>query len=82
MDDMNLTALPGMIPDDVLPELMWYGVLHVNGTLSIKRYFSWADFKEAGDSDFTEFCTRIFEAPTRGTALDEAQRLIRAHHEA
>ena len=61
-DDIYLTSEPGMIPEDMLDKDLWYGVVHVNGCVTVKRYFCWADYKEAGDSDFTKWTTRIFEA--------------------
>jgi len=61
-DDIYLTSEPGMIPEDMLDKDLWYGVVHVNGSVAVKRYFCWADYKEAGDSDFTLWTTRIFEA--------------------
>ena len=77
-DDIYLTSEPGMIPTtwDVPAPLLWYGVLHENGDLSVKRYHDWMDYKEAGDSDFTRHVTRIFEAPSSTYAIDEAKRLI------
>jgi hypothetical protein len=62
-DDIYLTSEPGMIPEDALPELLWFSYLHVNGTIITKRYLSWADYIEAGDSPFVKFITRIYEAP-------------------
>lgn len=76
MDDMNLTSEPGMIPEDALPDLLWYGVFHVDRTVSVKRYHSWADYKEAGDSDFTIWTTRIFEAPSSIKAYDKAHGMV------
>ena len=71
---------PGMLGEDpaLHDRLVWYGVLHTEGTLSVKRYHSWLDYKEAGDSDFTKITTRIFEANTQDEAITEAVRLVRA----
>jgi len=72
---------PGVMGTD--PELhnrlVWYGVLHDDGVLCVKRYLSWLDYKEAGDSDFVRTTTRLFEADDVLAARDEARRLIMAH---
>lgn len=71
---------PGVLGQD--PELhnrlVWYGVLHYNGRLSVKRYLSWEDYKEAFDSTFTRFVTRLFDASTREDAAVEAIRQIKS----
>jgi len=67
-DDIYLTSQPGMIPEDEQPNLLFYGVLHVNGTIQVKRYYSWEDYKEAGDSSFTLLTTFPFEANNHAEA--------------
>lgn len=71
---------PGVLGED--PELhnrlVWYGVLHENGSLTVKRYFSWLDYKEAGDSDFTLWTTRLFEAENSTVALRKASGMVTA----
>ena len=72
---------PGMLGED--PELhnrlVWYGVLHVDGTIKVKRYLSWLDYKEARDSDFTKWTTRLFEAEHRNDAMIKAIAMAKAH---
>ena len=58
--------------------LVWYGVLHVNGEMKVKRYHSWLDYKEAGDSDFTMWTTRLFEAPDSSDAYSRAIGMAKA----
>jgi hypothetical protein len=77
MDGINLTTEPGMIPEDT-PELVWYSYVDINGQLHTKRYLSWGDYKEAGDSDFVGFYTRPYIANHRDAAVAEGLRLIRA----
>ena len=71
---------PGILGAD--PELhnrlVWYGVLHVNGGVKVKRYHSWLDYKEAGDSDFTMWTTRLFESDNSVDALKKATGMAKA----
>ena len=73
---------PGMLGED--PELhlrlVWYGVLHVNGSLKVKRYYNWLDYKEAGDSDFTLWTTRMFEADSKEEAMAKAKGMVKARY--
>lgn len=76
-DDLELTSEPGMVPEDVNTGLVWYGVYHKNNRVTVKRYFGWADYKEAGDSDFVAFTTRLFEADSAKEALAKASGMVK-----
>ena len=54
----------------MLPKNKWYGYVHVNGELHVKRYFDLADVIEVNQSDFVIFVCRPFEAETRDEALE------------
>lgn len=41
----------------------WYGYIHVDGTLHVKRYFGPEDITEATDSEFVAQITGPFHAP-------------------
>jgi hypothetical protein len=60
------------------PVLEWYGYLHVNGTLHLKRYFGdRGDIDEAIESDFVSLVKGPFEAETREEAIKIFRREIR-----
>lgn len=50
--------------------LQWWGYRHKNGTISIKRYFDFADIKEALRSDFVEAVSGPIEAENREKATE------------
>jgi hypothetical protein len=49
--------------------IQWWGYLHVNGTIQIKRFFTYKDLLEAESSDFVNKVTSPFFAKTREEAL-------------
>jgi hypothetical protein len=65
------------IKDPVFDRCEWFSYLHVNGAIITKRYLSWGDYKEAGDSDFVVMCTRIYSARDMLAAKAEGIRQIR-----
>ncbi len=54
----------------------WWGYLHVNGSIQVKRYFDQRDLEEAEQSDFVQFVTATFDAKDRADALQKAQELL------
>lgn len=54
------------------PELLWWGYLHVNGGLHLKRYFGREDIRQATESPFVDEAYGPFEADTR----DEAELIL------
>lgn len=47
----------------------WWGYIHVNGSLQVKRYFDKQDLEEARSSDFLESVKGPFEAEDKDEAL-------------
>ena len=55
---------------------LWYGYVHTNGELLIKRYFSEEDLQEADASPFVVDRTDKIEAETRGEADKIARQIL------
>lgn len=55
-----------------MKKLLWWGYLHVDGSVLLKRYYNQDDIYEAEDSGFVVDIYGPFEADTR----DEAMRLL------
>lgn len=54
----------------------WWGYLHTNGTVQVKRYFDAEDLREARESPFVRRVCEPFDATDRSEALRIAtQRL-------
>lgn len=51
---------------------MWWGYMHINGHIQVKRYFDIEDIREADSSPFCKETFDPFEAENR----DEAIRII------
>jgi hypothetical protein len=51
-----------------MKELMWWGYLHTEGTVHLKRYFSPDDIIEAEDSPFVQAAFGPFPSKTREEA--------------
>jgi len=49
--------------------LKWWGYIHVNGSLQVKRFFGWQDMEEADESSFVKKTAGPFEAKNRQDAL-------------
>ena len=54
----------------------WYGYLHINGNIQVKRYFSREDIFEADCSPFVKRTTDTFEAENREDAEKKATELL------
>ena len=63
---------------EISNDLTWFSYMHVAGTVITKRYFSWLDYQEVGDSDFCVAVTRLFSAVNSSDAAHEGSRLLRA----
>jgi len=57
---------------------VWFGVYLKTNEVKVKRYYSWGDYKEAGDSDFVAFTTRLFEADCVTDATKIAVGMVKA----
>lgn len=53
-----------------MKELLWWGFLHVNGEILLKRYYNQDDIYEAEDSGFVVDIFGPFEAPNRDKAME------------
>lgn len=49
--------------------LQWWGYLHTNGSIQVKRYFDARDLSEARESPFVQRMTGTFEADSREEAI-------------
>jgi hypothetical protein len=49
---------------------LWWGYLHIEGTLQAKRYFDERDTQEAEESPFVKQVIYPFEAESREEALN------------
>lgn len=49
--------------------MMWYGYMHVSGSIHLKRYNDSGDIDEARESDFVEQVYGPFAAKTQSEAL-------------
>ena len=47
----------------------WWGYIHVNGSIQVKRYFDKRDLEEAWESDFVYHVYGPFDAVDRDGAL-------------
>jgi len=50
----------------------WWGYLHTNGKVQVKRYFDARDLSDAEESDFVQRITQPFDADDREEALEIA----------
>lgn len=51
--------------------LMWWGYIHTNDTIQVKRYFGPEDIEEAKESPFVQCCHGPFEANSRREAKEK-----------
>ena len=47
----------------------WWGYLHTNGNVEVKRFFDQQDIVEANMSDFVEYTFGPFDADSREEAI-------------
>jgi len=55
----------------------WYGYLHINGSVQVKRFFSIEDIDEARESDFVQKVTWMFDATDREDAIRQATEILK-----
>ena len=53
----------------------WWGYLHTNGSIQVKRYFDRRDLEEAEESPFVSSYCPPFDAENR----EEALKILNAH---
>lgn len=59
------------------PKLTWWGYLHTNNKLQLKRYFDSRDLDEAKESPFVQRIFGPFQAVNWETAFDKLEELSR-----
>ena len=55
---------------------IWWGYLHANGILQVKRYFDDRDLEEARKSDFVKRVVPPFDAINRDDAIIKLRKII------
>lgn len=55
---------------------LWWGYLHINGSVQVKRYFDERDLDDAYESDFVDLVIQPFPADGRADALEKAHNKI------
>lgn len=57
--------------------MKWYGYVHVNGKLFIRRYLGdYGDIEEATQSDFVQQCFGPFEADSKIQAVAKFKKIL------
>jgi len=56
--------------------MLWWGYLHVNGSLQVKRYFDEIDITEAWESPFVQRVYGPWECTGREDALKHLRMLL------
>jgi len=56
---------------------LWWGYLHENGTIQVKRYFEPLDIQEALESPFVQWAAGPWPCLDREAALSKMRKLIR-----
>lgn len=54
----------------------WWGYLHINGSIQVKRYFDQRDTDEAEESPFVDKVVYPFDAVDRQDALKQAKEIL------
>lgn len=54
----------------------WWGYVHVNGNIQVKRYFDQQDIEEAQESPFTSHVYGPFEAKDRDDAIEKIRIVV------
>lgn len=61
--------------------MSWWGYLHVNGSIQVKRFLDYYDISEADESDFVQRTYGPFQAASRDAALEHIKALINEKRE-
>ena len=57
--------------------MKWWGYLHINGTVQVKRFFRITDLDDARESEFVLAVTWVFDATDREDALRQAEEILK-----
>ncbi len=55
--------------------MLWWGYIHINGSVQVKRFFDQRDIDEALESDFVERTFGPFEVENREAALEYIEKI-------
>ena len=58
-----------------MDKILWWGYIHQNGSIQVKRYFSYLDLQEALESPFVERVYGHFHADSREEAINHIKEL-------
>lgn len=72
---MELPKIKSVEVFDAFP-VEWWGYLHINGSIQVKRFYDKRDLDEARESPFVERVIDPFLAGTRKDALEKIKKLI------
>lgn len=56
--------------------MKWWGYLHVNNTLKVKRFFDYADIRDAKESPFVQQVFEPFLAGSHENAINKIEKEI------
>ena len=73
---LNVATVDMILMIENMVKNLWWGYIHINGSVQVKRYFNPDDLKEARESDFTEIVQGPFAAATREDALKKLDSLV------
>ena len=59
--------------------MLWWGYIHINNSIQVKRFFSKDDIDDAYESPFAEHVFEEFEANSREEAIKYIEEKINAH---
>jgi len=54
----------------------WWGYVHTNGSIQVKRYFDKRDIEEAYESPFCDIVIEPFECDNREDAIEHVKKQI------
>lgn len=59
-----------------MSQFLWWGYIHVNGSIQVKRYFDKRDLDDAYESDFVGRIFQPFECESREDAFNRIQAIL------
>ena len=59
-------------------KFQWWGYLHINGSIQVKRYFDAESLVDANESPFVRKVFGPFDAESRNDALDKLRYEVKA----
>ena len=59
--------------------MFWWGYIHINKSMQVKRFFNQNDLDDAYESPFVEHVFEKFEASSREEAIKYIEEKVNAH---